>query len=258
MIACFERISARDRGWRRAHPFDLAHGVQTSGRLPGYLLQPDDPFDAPTVAYIAAQPSIIRAALATVPQPERCHFFDLGCGKGRPLLVASEFSFAGLTGVELAPALAAIALSNAATFARAYPERRRITIVNGDATQLGYPAGSLAIFLYNPFGRPLVARVLANLAAAMQAAPREVYVIYYNPTWAELFDASPAFERRFAAHLPYDAGEAGFGPDASDTVVVWQNRGNPHPKPPGDASLPVTVTIPGWRAEIARQTEDAA
>ena len=183
MIACFERISARDRGWRRAHPFDLAHGVQTSGRLPGYLLQPDDPFDAPTVAYIAAQPSIIRAALATVPQPERCHFFDLGCGKGRPLLVASEFSFAGLTGVELAPALAAIARSNAATFARAYPERRRITIVNGDATQLGYPAGSLAIFLYNPFGRPLVARVLANLAAAMQAAPREVYVIYYNPTW---------------------------------------------------------------------------
>ncbi len=251
LIAYFELVAARDKGWKRTHPFDIAHGVRTSGMLPGYVLQPGDPLDAPTTAYAAAQPSIIRAALAAIPEPHWCHFFDLGCGKGRPLLVATEFGFASITGVELSPTVAAIARSNAAVFARAYPERTRVTIIVGDATAPDLPAGPLALFFYNSFERPLVQRLLEHLTALQQAGPRDIYFIYYNPTNADLFDAASEFERRYAAHLPYDATELSYGSATSDSVVIWQNRGNAHPRPPGDPELPVTVVELGWRADVA-------
>ena len=250
LVAYFEAVNARDGGWKRTHPFDRDHGVQTSGMLPGYVLQPGDPLDRPSTAYAAAQPSIIRAALATIPHPQRCQFFDLGCGKGRPLLIATEFGFAGVTGVELSPELATVARRNAAVFARAYADRPRIHIVNGDATAHCFPAEPLVIFLYNSFGRPLVAQLLVSLEATLRASPRDLYFVYYNPTWAELLDDSPAFERRYAAHLPYDASELGYGSETSDSVVVWQNRGNAHPRPPGDANAPITVLRTGWRAEV--------
>ncbi len=250
LIAYFELVAARDKGWKRTHPFDKRYGVRTSGMLPGYVLQPGDPLDAPTTAYAAAQPSIIRAALGTVPGPGRCHFFDLGCGKGRPLLIASEMGFASVTGIELSPAVAALARRNAAVFGRAYPHLTSVRIIVGDATAPDLPAGPLVIFLYNSFGRPLVERLLTRLKTLLHASPREVYFIYYNPTNADLLDACPEFERRYAAHHPYDPSELGYGSAVSDTVVVWQNRGNPHPRPPGDPDLPVTVVVPGWRADV--------
>ena len=45
-------------------------------------------------------------------------------------------------------------------------------------------------------------------------------------------------------------GEIGYGPDESDAVVIWQNRGNPHPCPAGDPDAPVTIVTPGMRVEI--------
>ncbi len=59
--------------------------------------------------YIGSQPSIMRRALSALGPVERYDFLDLGCGKGRALIVAAEFPFRAITGVELSPALAAIA-----------------------------------------------------------------------------------------------------------------------------------------------------
>jgi hypothetical protein len=64
-------------------------------------------------------------------------------------------------------------------------------------------------------------------------------------------DASPALERRYAAQIPYDPGELGYGPDTSEAVVVWQNRGNSHPLPRGQPDAAVDIVIPGLRAELA-------
>ena len=231
--------------WQREHPYDRVNGVRTSGMVPGRLL----PSHGAT-AYAGAQPSIIRGALAAIPHPRRCHFLDVGCGKGRPLLVATELEFAAITGVELSPALARVARQNAAVFARAHPNRTRIDIVTGDAVAHRLPETNLVVFLYNPFNRPLMARLRGLIEVSLQAVPRELYVVYVNPVWAEVLDASDALERRYAAQLPYDPGEIGYGPDASDGVIIWQNRGNPHPRPPGDPAAAVSIVSSGARAEI--------
>src|SRR5476651_2252216 len=76
------------RGWDLLHPFDRAHGTDTSGFIASENL-PSSPYDSTRRhVYGGSQPGIIRAALATLPPLESFTFVDLGCGKGRPLLVA--------------------------------------------------------------------------------------------------------------------------------------------------------------------------
>jgi SAM-dependent methyltransferase len=239
-------------GWDRKHPYDRAHGTRTSGVLPGFLLRPGDPLDAPTTAYGATQPSIVRTALAAIPDPRHCQFVDFGCGKGRPLLVATEFGFPIITGLELSPTLSRIARRNAGIFSRAHPDRTRIDIVTGDAFLYKLPERKLVVFFYRSFDRPLTARLLVNIETSLRAAERDLYVVSYNPTYADLFDASPLLERRYAAQIPCDPSELGYSPDESDAVVIWQNRGNPHPRPPGNPSAPVTIVTADWRAEIGK------
>jgi SAM-dependent methyltransferase len=243
-----------DQSSTREHPYDRAHGVRTSGIVPGFVLKPGDSMEVYATAYIAAQPSILRRALAVIPDPHHSCFLDLGCGKGRPLLIATEFNFLTITGVEFSPTLSRIARRNAAIFAHAHPDRSRIDVVTGDALAYKLPKEKLVIFLYNPFDRPLMAQLLSNIEISLHATPRDLYIVYYNPTWAGVLDASTTLERRYAAQLPYDPTEVGYGPDTTDAVVIWQNRGNPHRPPPGNPDAPVVIAAPGMRAEIAFQT----
>jgi SAM-dependent methyltransferase len=235
-------------GWNREHPFDRANGVQTSGALPSFVLGPGT-----SIAYGAAQPSIVRRALAAIPDRTDCHFLDIGCGKGRPLFIASEIGFRSVTGIEFSAPLIRIARRNVAAFSRAYPDRKPVNIVAGDALDYTLPAERLVIFLYNPFDRPAMAQLLGNIEASLRTTPRDLYIIYYNPVFGDLLDGSASLERRYAAQVPYDSSEMGYGPQTSDAVIVWQNRGNPHPRPPGDPNLQVSIVFPGRLAEIAPQ-----
>jgi SAM-dependent methyltransferase len=167
-----------------------------------------------------------------IPDPHERHFIDIGCGKGRPLLIATEFDFRAITGIEFSPPLAWMARRNAAIYARAHPHRARIDIVTGDALDYRLPKEKLALFLYNSFERSLIARLLANLEASLRESRREIYVVYCTPVFADMFDASASLERRYSAQVRCDLGEIGYG-NESDTVVIWQNRGNPKPPPSG-------------------------
>ena len=240
IIAYYDRKTF-GHDWNKEHPYDRAHGVRTSGMLPGFLLRPGKPVDDQASIYFAAQPSILRRALATIPDPELCHFVDIGCGKGRALLLATEFGFAAITGVELSPTLAGVARRNVRAFSRAHPDRTPISVLTVDALEYELPSEKLVIFLYNPFHRSLIVQLLRRIESSLKAISRDLYVIYYTPVWADVFDGSTALERRFAADIAYDQSEIGYGPGESDVVVVWQNRGNPHPCPPGSRTARVAM-----------------
>jgi SAM-dependent methyltransferase len=243
VIALYKWYTPKE-GWNAQHPFDRTYGVDTSGLLPSFLIKGGES------VYGAAQPSIISAALATIPNVASCNFVDLGCGKGRPLIIAASAGFKTVTGVEFTPTLARTARRNAASYRRMYPNSPLIDVITGDALEYRFPEGPTALFLYNPFDANLTGRVIKNIEASLQQAPRDFYVICYNPVCAALFDASPALERRFAAQIPYDERELAFGPDDTDGVAVWQNRGNQASLPPGTPNAPIKVTIPRWRAEV--------
>jgi len=230
-------------GWERRHPFDRLHGTDTSGVVPAMALPPDQGARAHAVCYAGSQPSVLRQALALLPPVERRTFLDLGCGKGRALLVASELPFRDIVGVELSPPLAEIARRNAARVAATRPQRAAIRVVVADASTFPLPAGDLVVFLYHPFDAALVELVARRIDAALAAAPRSIHVVYYNPVAGYCFDAAPRLRRCFAGMLPYAEDELGFGPDTEDTVVIWQ--GGPDLTAATPAAAARIVTAPG-------------
>ena len=128
-----------------------------------------------------------------IADPAQFAFVDLGCGKGRNLILAAEHGFRPVIGVELDRRLTGIARSNADTFAAAaaWPDNP-ISVVNSDAIAYPFPPLPTVVFLFNPFGANTLRAVLGNLERSLQSRPRRLLVGYVNPMHREVLDASPA------------------------------------------------------------------
>lgn len=244
--------------WDRLHPFDVALGTDTSGFVPVVDLAHPQDARAHAIPYAGSQPSIVRAALAALPPLESFTFVDLGCGKGRPLLVASEFPFRDIVGVELSAPLAAIARHNAVLIAQRFPQRTKIRIEIADATRFRFPAGNLVIFLYNPFRDGAIAEVADAVNTAIADDPnRAIYVVYYNPVAGQRFDAAPQLRRYYAATIPYGPDELGYGPDAEDPIIIWQGGTGSAP-PDARANARIEIVDPVYRVKLVAGQADAA
>jgi len=174
--------------WRdaEAQAFDSELGLDTGGTVHVFDLTVASPNVAHAGPYIAAGPEHFASAMALLDvDVAGSTFVDLGSGKGRALMLAAEWPFAAITGVEFAAELHDVCLANIARFGDA-----RISNVLGDAEQFAWPPGDLVVFMNNPFDRPLVQRVVARLTADLRANPRRARVVYLNPAAPDLFVAA--------------------------------------------------------------------
>lgn len=108
-------------------------------------------------------------------------FLDLGSGKGRTLLMASDCPFQRIVGVELLPSLHQIARENLQRFQSKSQKCFVVESVCGDATNFPLPQNPLVIYLFNPFPEPGMRHFLKNLDQSLRQHPRAVYVLYHNP-----------------------------------------------------------------------------
>lgn len=108
-------------------------------------------------------------------------FIDLGSGKGRALLMASEYPFREIIGVEIQPDLHSIAEQNIARFSS--PEQRcsNIRLLCRDARDFEFPPHPTVLYLFNPFPGYVFETVLANLEASLRQHSRQLYIIYNTP-----------------------------------------------------------------------------
>jgi SAM-dependent methyltransferase len=209
------------------HPFDVAYGIDTGGFRSWQDLPAAEANNAFSSGYLGVAPSIARRLIGTIPDPEHYTFIDIGCGKGRALVVASERRFARLLGIELVADLADAARRNAAVIAARHKERPPIEVVRADAATFEYPPQPLVIFLYQPFEMPVMRKVVAQLQASLAAAPRPVIVLYVNPALARAFDGAAVLERAAEARLEPLPEEVPFGyagRGGADRVLVWRTR----------------------------------
>jgi SAM-dependent methyltransferase len=236
----------------RTHPFDRAYNVDTSGYLAAEKIHADPKMKDLVVPYSASQASIIRGALAALGDVDEYTFVDFGCGKGRATLVATEFPFQQIAGVELSSALAEVARRNAAAFAKRFPDRPKINIYTQNILDYELPKGKLVVYMYHSFGLPVLTEILKRLETSLAAAHNtHIFVIYYNPVFSTGLDESPAFSRWFAKTLDYDRSELGFGPDQADTVVIWQAKREAVASPHADREARVVEIYPGWKVGLA-------
>ena len=127
-------------------------------------------------------------------------FIDLGSGKGRTLLMAADYSFRRILGVELLPSLNQIAQQNLAQYHSESQKCFAIESICADATTFALPEGALVIYLFNPFPESGVRRALANLENALGADPRAIYVVYHNPQQETVLTETGRLKRIVGTH----------------------------------------------------------
>ena len=215
---------------RFKHPFDTEYGVDTSGIVPAKKIVSDKTLAGKIRFYMGVQPSVVRRALATLPDLSSYSFIDIGCGKGRPTIIASEFPFKKIMGVELSPELAEIARANAALIHKEYPARTRIEIVTGNAVDFPIPTNKLILFLFNSFGEELATEFRSNIEKQLRDRVAQLFLIYYNPIFGHLFDTSPALVRWHASNAASEPSEQDYGPNPCATVI-WQSKQGAIPTP---------------------------
>jgi SAM-dependent methyltransferase len=157
----------RGGGVYRTHPFDQSYGVDTSSWFPRELIQTKDVTSDLINPYLGAEPSITRAAISVLPDITAHSFVDLGCGKGRAVIVASEFPFREIVGIELSLELARIAQSNVDKIQREFPGRPPIQIIPGNALDKLLTCGRVVVFMYHPFGRELMLELVNKIEASL-------------------------------------------------------------------------------------------
>ncbi len=108
-------------------------------------------------------------------------FVDLGSGKGRTLLMASDYPFRRIIGVELLPSLHQIAVENLRQYKSEAQKCFALESICADATAFPLPDDPLVIFLFNPFPESGMRQVVANLEQSLRGHPRPVFVLYHNP-----------------------------------------------------------------------------
>ena len=241
--------------FERTHPIDIAYGIDTSGFVPVEKISPDPQLTPLIKPYGASQPGIVRRALTGLGNIEDYIFADLGCGKGRAAIIASEFRFKAIMGVELSPTLANIARTNARIIARNFPLRAEIQIFEANVVDFPFPNGKLVAFMYHSFGRELLSDLIRKLENRLSNGLTHLFFVYCNPVHGDLFDVSPTFKRWYAESISCDPSEIGYGPETSDTVVIWESGAGAQGTPHKHADRRIIVTKPLWRAELDSQDQ---
>lgn len=137
--------------------------------------------------YQGAGYSVLFEALRSL--SEHTHqqpFIDYGCGKGRALFVAEQCGFTHLIGIDIAVELLNDASANLKTYRLKNPQSR-FEFILSDATQYGIPANAAVFYFFNPFGESIMKKVVENIISSAKSYPREIYVVYINPSYREPF-----------------------------------------------------------------------
>jgi SAM-dependent methyltransferase len=142
-------------------------------------------------AYQPTDPTAFRGMMNMLPiSAEEFTFIDLGSGKGRTLLLASEYAFQRIIGVELLAELHHAAEENIRAYCEANHPPSKIESILMDACDFEFPATPLVVYLFHPLPMAGLECVVRNLDKSLVQFPRDVWVVYHNPVFEQTVSAS--------------------------------------------------------------------
>jgi len=127
-------------------------------------------------------------------------FVDVGSGKGRTLLMTSDYPFRRIVGVELLPALHQAAQENLSKYRSESQKCFALESTCADASDFPFPAEPLVLYLFNPLPEAGLRRMIANLEDSLRAHPRAVYALYHNPLLEHVLSESTALKKIGGTH----------------------------------------------------------
>jgi SAM-dependent methyltransferase len=216
------------------HPFDDRYGVDTGGLIGGGELRSGHRHDVFNTAYYGMAPSRFQCVMEQW-LADQTHavlgdysFIDLGCGKGRAVMMASEFGFRQVLGMELHAGLAKIAEKNVTVWRTAGRAVCPVRILRGDATEFVFPDGACLLYLFNPFAAPVMKRLIERIEEDFRGRPGMLDLIYFNPEAGELLDAHAGFELLWTGTVAMSQEDAAVdlvaSPEDICSVYRWTGR----------------------------------
>jgi SAM-dependent methyltransferase len=207
------------------HPYDQQFGVDTSGLIGPEDLTSGRQEDLYNAGYFGVPPSVFRNILHKIAIDfTRYTFVDLGSGKGRALLVASEYPFREIIGVELCPDLHSIAAANLARF-EGQQACKEVRAVQANAADFAFPGGPLLIYMWNPFEAPILAAVLSNIEEALRRESRPILLAYIQPNLEAMLEESGFLKKLWREELPLSEEDyaAHAFPSRAETCTVFRS-----------------------------------
>lgn len=211
------------------HPFDVAHGTETSGLLSGRVIARGTNTAAEDLtAYYGIAPSILRSLLDLwlrelhpVAPIERTVFLDVGAGKARAMLLASEYPFLRVEGIELNRTLATIARNNISIWSGTQQSTllSPLQLHEADATRAPLPKEPTLAHLFHPFEDRLLRRFLRHVERDLTADPRPFDLLYVNAEHDSLIDRHPAFTRIWFGRVPMSSED-----HVADLAAIAQQK----------------------------------
>jgi SAM-dependent methyltransferase len=152
--------------------------------------------------YQPTEPALFREMLDALQQHANLNFadftyLDLGSGKGRTLLMASDYPFRRIVGVELLPTLNQIAQENLRQYKDESQRCFAIETICADASTFPLPEGPLVLYLFNPLPEPALRMAVSNLEQRLRTDFQPVYVLYHNPLLEHVMRESAMLRKIF-------------------------------------------------------------
>jgi SAM-dependent methyltransferase len=182
--------------------YDWEHRVNTTSAAVSWRDRLLGVFHSP---YQPTEPELFREMLEALSQQSHSDFhdfvfIDLGSGKGRTLLMASDYSFRRVVGVELLPRLHSAAKENLSKYRSESQKCFALESICADATEFPFPLEPTVLYLFNPFPESGLRRMMANLEQSLRTHPRVVYVLYHNPLLDHVLNESAGLSKIGGTH----------------------------------------------------------
>ena len=182
--------------------YDWENRVNTTSAAVGWRDRLLGMFHSP---YQPTDPALFHEMISVLQSQTQLHleqftFIDLGSGKGRALLMASDVPFQRIIGVELLPSLHRVAEENILRYKSEAQQCLALQCVCGDATRYEFPAEPLVVFLFNPFPETGLRTVVSNLERSVREQPRSVYILYHNPLLENILTESASLRKVTGTH----------------------------------------------------------
>jgi hypothetical protein len=187
---------ARYTDWR-ARSFDREHGTDTFHRVSmsklGLVDKHGERFD--NWAYGPICGDFFHEMMRHVPGRSELTLYDVGSGKGLPLMLAREHGFRRVVGIELSEELCQTARTNFESYSKKTGRPVEAEVICGDFLEHRLPSEPTAFFLNNPFPHYIAKRAIEHIERSVEEDPRRVVIAYRRmprPTLEQL-EASKTF-----------------------------------------------------------------
>ena len=105
---------------------------------------------------------------------------DLGCGKGRVMVVASYFGFVSVTGIDFAKELCEEAKRNMKQIQEKF-KTLKWKVVCSDVLNYELKADDNIFFMFNPFEKEILEKFLKKVETSIAKYPRSIWFLYASP-----------------------------------------------------------------------------